>query len=65
MNRPIDTRPATEVWKYFDQAFDETDFPSVSWALGSDWGVGTPSPRDNAHYREMAEEKMTNMYGSR
>ena len=62
MYRPDNREPST-VWFYFNEAFEQDDFPTVGWALGSDWGYGSPAPRDSAHYREMAEARMTALYG--
>jgi hypothetical protein len=59
-----DRRPAPVVWQAFDDAFSKgPDFPSVSFALGSDWGSGPALTA--AQYRQRAEERMTSLYGPR
>jgi hypothetical protein len=59
--RPDRREPAV-VWDNFEKAFAGQRFPDVSWALGSDWGMGTSTP-DPASYRRVAEERMTRLYG--
>jgi hypothetical protein len=60
-HRP-DNRPAEVVWYHFEQAFQERDFPDVSWALGSDWGFGSPILTAE-QYRARAYERMAALYG--
>jgi len=64
MRKPDNRDPAI-VWKYFDLEFEKADFPSVSWAIGSDWGAGTPYGLTAAQYREAAEKRMIAIYGPR
>ena len=59
--RPDRREPAV-VWDNFEKAFAGQRFPDVSWALGSDWGMGTSTP-DPASYRRVAEERMVRLYG--
>lgn len=59
-----DNRPSEVVWNWFEKEWNKgIDYPSVSWALGSDWGVGrrysTP-----AEYKEVAYKLMVEIYGS-
>lgn len=64
MFRP-DNRPADVVWKFFDQAFESSEFPSLGWAIGSDWGVGLPYGMSASDYRAAAEKRMVKIYGPR
>lgn len=64
MFRP-DNRPADVVWKFFDQAFETTEYPSVGWAIGSDWGMGLPYGATPADYKAAAEKRMVALYGPR
>lgn len=64
MRRP-DNRDPDIVWKFFDLEFEKHDFPSVSWAIGSDWGVGSPYGITPQQYREAATKRMIELYGDR
>lgn len=59
--RPDNRQPAV-VWYYFEADMARPGYPSVSWALGSDWGVGMRSMTE-AEYREIARKRMTAIYG--
>jgi hypothetical protein len=62
LHRP-DHRPADVVWYWFEQEFSKgQQFPSVSWALGSDWGVGKRFLTPN-EYKADAYALMERIYG--
>jgi regulator of replication initiation timing len=61
--RPDKREPAV-VWDKFNKSFEGQDFPNVSWALGSDWGMGRGVPT-KASYRRDAEARMESLYGPR
>jgi hypothetical protein len=61
-HRP-DNRPPEVVWYWFEKEFEKgLDFPSVSWAIGADWGVGVRvlTPEE---YKRVAYEHMIAIYG--
>jgi hypothetical protein len=61
-----DNRPDAVVWYWFEKEFSKgAEFPSVSWALGSDWGVGTRPNITAAEYKQMATARMEVIYGPR
>ena len=62
MHRPDPRKPAT-VWKFFVAECERSDFPHVSWALGSDWGMGS-RPLTAAEYRKAAFARMERLYGA-
>jgi hypothetical protein len=62
MHRP-DPRPSSVVWESFEKAFDGNEYPQVSWALGSDWGMGTTRPLTPREYRDLAVRRMAEIYG--
>jgi len=62
VGRP-DNRPSGEVWEHFMRAFDGGDYPQVSWALGSDWGMGTTRALTPQEYYDLACRRMTELYG--
>lgn len=57
-----DNRPSEVVWKYFELEFVNGGYPSVSWALGSDWGVDTRLLTAE-EYKAMAYAHMELLYG--
>lgn len=60
-----DNRPAEQVWKFFDLEFAKGyGFPNVSWALGSDWGMGASAHTEET-YKAAAEARMVAIYGPR
>lgn len=60
--RPDPRAPET-VWRYFEEEFTKgLDFPSVSWAIGSDWGVGSRILTAD-EYKRAAYAQMTSIYG--
>jgi hypothetical protein len=61
--RPDKREPAV-VWDKFSKSFEGQDFPNLSWALGSDWTMGSGVP-NKASYRRNAEALMTRLYGPR
>lgn len=63
LHRP-DSRPSDIVWKWFEIEFTKgVAYPSVSWALGSDWGVGTRPNMTPTEYKQFAYDRMTAIYG--
>lgn len=61
--RPDKREPAV-VWENFNKAFETQEYPSVNWAIGSDWGMGTSSSIDTPEgYRRAATERMERLYG--
>lgn len=61
-----DSRPNAIVWYWFEKEFTKGQaFPSVSWALGSDWGVSTRPNMTAAEYKTMAIARMEAIYGPR
>lgn len=66
MNQPFrpDNRPPEIIWRYFEEEFAKGNFPNVSWALGSDWGMGS-RPLSAAEYKDRAYARMTAIYGPR
>lgn len=59
-----DNRPSAIVWRYFDEAFANGGYPNVSWALGSDWGMGMSfAPKTPEQYRAIATKRMIAIYG--
>lgn len=63
MCRP-DPRPSAVVWHWFEREFEKgQDFPSVSWALGSDWGSHQSFAKTAAQYKAEAYALMERIYG--
>jgi hypothetical protein len=61
----VDKRPPAEVWKWFDKAFEGSDFPSTGGFLGDDWAMRLPRNTTSEQYRREAEVRMVAMYGPR
>jgi hypothetical protein len=59
--RPDNREPAV-VWENFNKAFETQEYPSVNWAIGSDWGMGTSYSTPEG-YRRAATERMERLYG--
>lgn len=59
--RPDDRDPAI-VWHWFEKAFEDSEFPNVGWALGSDWGMGS-RVLSAEQYKAKACGLMTELYG--
>jgi hypothetical protein len=57
-----DNRPAETVWFWFEQEFAKGAFPNVSWALGSDWAMGSRPPTAD-QYKALAYKRMVAIYG--
>ena len=62
--RPDKREPAV-VWENFNKAFETQEYPSVNWAIGSDWGMGTTASAafSPEGYRRAATERMERLYG--
>lgn len=64
MSRP-DNRDPAAVWKSFEDAFDNEDWPSVEWALGDDWATEFDPDLTADQYCALATACMVRLYGDK